>query len=154
MSTLHTNDAASGITRLLDLGIEPFVLCSTLSGIISQRLIRILCHDCRESAALDSAQLASVGVSAPESGATKLWKAKGCKVCHSSGYKGRTGVFEVLTVDHHIRSLILKRTPSAQMRQSAMSKGMKTLWQSGWHKMNSGITSLDELVRILPPEMR
>ncbi len=155
LSTLHTNDAASGITRLFDLGIEPFLLCSTLSGILSQRLIRVLCGECRESVQADAGSLGALGISTPpKSGPVQLWKGKGCKTCHGTGYYGRTGVFELLPVDHHVRSLLIKRTSSAQIRQSAIAQGMSSLWQSGWQKMQAGQTSLEELVRVLPQELR
>jgi len=154
LSTLHTNDAASGITRLLDLGIEPFLLCSTLSGILSQRLVRLLCPKCRQSVSVDKASLMAMGITVPGEGTTSLWRAKGCKQCRETGYHGRTGVFELLTVDHHIRSLLIKRMSSTQIRQSAMAQGANSLWQSGWLKMQAGLTSLEELVRILPRELR
>jgi len=151
LSTLHTNDAASGITRLIDLGIEPFLLCSTLNGILSQRLIRTLCHACRTSAAVDVKSLTLTGLpGTPASGTVPCWHAKGCKRCRETGYLGRTGVFELLLVDHHIRSLLLKRTSSVQLRQSAMARGMQTLWQAGWQHVQDGSTSLDELARVLP----
>ena len=155
ISTLHTNDASSGITRLMDLGIEPFLLCSTLSGILSQRLVRCLCTACREAVELDAASLAHLGVSFPgEQGSVKVWRPTGCKQCRQTGYHGRTGVFEFLPVDHRIRSLIIKRTPSVQIRQSAMANGMRNLLQSCWQKVEAGVTSLEELIRILPADHR
>ena len=155
LSTLHTNDATSGITRLVDLGIEPFLLCSTLSGILSQRLIRLLCPRCRQSLEVDASALGSMGVTAPDQkGSVTVWKATGCQHCRDTGYHNRIGVFEFLPVDHHIRSLIIKRTSSAQIRQSAMSRGMSTLWQCGWQKMQAGLTSLEELLRVLPQDER
>jgi type II secretory ATPase GspE/PulE/Tfp pilus assembly ATPase PilB-like protein len=152
LSTLHTNDAASGVTRLLDLGIEPFLLCSTVSGIVSQRLLRQLCVECREPAEVDVASLSQMGVIPPaRTGIVRVWRARSCASCRNTGYHGRTGVFELLPIDHHIRSLIIKRSPSAQIRQSAISKGMRSLWQIGWQKVQAGVTSLDELIRVLPP---
>ncbi|PIQ83868.1 MAG: type II secretion system protein GspE [Candidatus Omnitrophica bacterium CG11_big_fil_rev_8_21_14_0_20_63_9] len=153
LSTLHTNDAASGVTRLVDLGVEPFLLCSTMSGILSQRLVRRLCTQCRVATEVAAASLLPMGVTVPEKKDTvRLWTPKGCAACRQTGYHGRTGVFEWLPVDHHIRSLILKHTPSAQLRQSAASRGMATLWHSGWELVQSGATSLDELLRVLPQE--
>ena len=155
LAGLNTTDAASGITRLLDLGVEPFVLCSALSGILSQRLLRSLCRACRTSTELNTANLSSVGLTVPAyKGAVRMWHAKGCGTCRRSGYAGRSGVFEVLVVDHHIRSLILKRTSSAQLRQSAISRGMSSLWASGWRAVQAGMTSVEELTRALPPELR
>lgn len=147
-----TPDAASAITRLLDFRVEPFVVCSALSAVLSVRLVRLLCQPCRESFQIDASQLASMGLTAPaQSSVVSLWRSRGCAQCRHTGYQGRTGIFELLLVDHHIRSLILKRTASAQLRQSAISRGMMSLWQSGWQKAQAGLTSLQELVRVLPP---
>jgi len=155
LSTLHTNDAASGITRLLDLGIEPFLLCSTVSGIVSQRLVRRLCESCRESSDVAAASLVTMGVAVPrQRGTVRVWRAKGCRACNKTGYYGRTGIFELLVIDHHIRSLVIKRTSSTQIRQSALARGMMSLAQSGWQKAEAGITSFEELIRVLPSEER
>lgn len=156
LAGLHTNDAASAITRLLDSGIEPFVLCSVLSGIVSQRLPRRLCTQCRTGSNVSPAVLAPMGITAP--GQTdetlKVWSARGCKQCRGTGYHGRTGLFEVLVIDHHLRALIIKRTSSSQIRQSAISRGMSSLWQSGWQAMQEGLTSLEELSRVLSADLR
>jgi type II secretory ATPase GspE/PulE/Tfp pilus assembly ATPase PilB-like protein len=151
LSNLRTNDASSAITRLLDFGVEPFFLCSTLSAILSQRLLRKLCADCREAHEVDAAALATIGLSLPKTaGTVKLWRAKGCKRCRQTGYLGRAAIFELLTVDHQIRSLIIKRTSGIQIRQSAVARGMVTLLHSAWQAVQVGATSLEELVRVLP----
>jgi type II secretory ATPase GspE/PulE/Tfp pilus assembly ATPase PilB-like protein len=155
LATIHTNDASSGITRLIDLGIEPFLLCSTLSGILSQRLIRLLCRQCRKPTKIDGAALGAMGLNIPaEAASAKIWSSQGCHQCRMTGYEGRTGVFELLVVDHRIRSLMIKRTSAVQIRQSAMAQGMRSLWQSGWQKIQAGHTSLEELVRVLPPSLQ
>lgn len=155
LSSLHTSDASSVFTRLLDLGVEPFFLCSTVSGVLAQRLVRTLCPTCREPYQVDGANLTHLGISLPNpSAAVPVWRPKGCKRCRNTGYHGRTGVFELLVVDHHIRSLVIKRTSGAQIRQSAISRGMATLSQSVWRKVASGETSLEELIRVLPAELR
>jgi len=155
LSTLHTNDAASGVTRLLDLGIEPFLLCSTVTGLISQRLVRRLCASCREPVDVEAASLSHVGITLPSTARDiRVWRARGCKECRQTGYHGRVAVFEVLLVDHHVRSLIIKRTSSTQIRQSAMANGMQSLMQTAWENVRTGVTSLEELIRILPPEQR
>ena len=155
LSTLHTNDASSGITRLMDLGIEPFLLCSTLSGIVSQRLVRRLCPACREPVQADRASVSSLGIAlSGPSDTVPVWRARGCTACRSTGFHGRTGVFELLTVDHRVRSLLIKRTPSVQIRQSAISNGMCSLMQSGWRGVETGVTSLEEVTRVLPQELR
>jgi type II secretory ATPase GspE/PulE/Tfp pilus assembly ATPase PilB-like protein len=153
LSSLHTNDASKGITRLLDLRVEPFFLCSTVTGILSQRLIRKLCTACREPYVVEAVSVIHLGVSLPkETGAVPVWRAKGCTRCRDTGFYGRTGVFELLVVDHQIRSLIIKRTSGAQIRQSAISRGMMSLPQAVWHKVQAGVTSLHEFIRVLPPE--
>ncbi len=155
LSTLHTNDASSVVTRLLDLGIEPFFLCSTVSGILAQRLIRRLCMACREPLPIEAANLAPLGLTVPKlSGKMRLWRAKGCDQCRHTGYQGRTAIFELIVVDHQIRSLMIKRTSGLQIRQSAVSRGMITLSQAIWQKAQVGETSLEELVRVLPAELR
>lgn len=151
LAGLHTHDAARAITRLLDLGIEPFFLCSTVSGILSQRLLRRLCPGCREPAQVDPAALAPLGVTAPKSlERVRLWRGRGCAACRKSGYQGMTGIFELLSIDHHIRSLIIKGTSSAQIRQSAASRGMVSLLHAGWQAVMAGETSLEELLRVFP----
>ena len=155
LSSLHTIDASSAITRLLDLGIEPFFLCSTLTGILAQRLVRRLCIACREPLPLEAANLEALGLTVPKlPGKLRLWKAKGCAQCRQTGYQGRTGIFELLVIDHQIRSLIIKRTSGLQIRQSAVSRGMITLSQALWQKAQVGETSLEELLRVLPTELR
>jgi general secretion pathway protein E len=151
---LYTPDGASTITRLLDCGIEPYVLCATLNGIVSQRLVRRLCRVCREASALDVSELAAAGLESPKDIAHgKVWRAKGCDTCQT-GYDGRVAIFEILPVDHHIRSLIIKRAPGAQIRQSAVAKGMGTLTHAAWRAVLAGDTSVEELLRIVPAESK
>ncbi len=153
VAALHTPNAASAITRLLDFEIEPFLICSALTGVLSQRLVRRLCPSCRQSVSVEPAQLASLGLVVPEAqAAVPVWQARGCAACGQSGYQGCVGLFELLTIDHQLRSLILKRTPTAQLAQSAASRGMHRLWQTGWEHVRSGITSPQELLRVLPSE--
>jgi type II secretory ATPase GspE/PulE/Tfp pilus assembly ATPase PilB-like protein len=155
LSSLHTNDAASAIVRMLDLGVEPFFLCSTLTGVLSQRLVRKVCPSCKEAYEVDTASLVHLGIYLAKTADTvTAWRGKGCKKCRQTGYLGRTGVYELLLVDHQIRSLILKRTPGAQIKQSAVSRGMVGLPQSIWQKVQTGVTSLEELLRLLSPEQR
>jgi type II secretory ATPase GspE/PulE/Tfp pilus assembly ATPase PilB-like protein len=156
LSTLPTVDASSAITRLLDLDTEPFFLCSGVSAIISQRLVRKICRQCREPYEVEGASLVHLGVPVPKQGGetVQVWRGKGCAACRNTGYNGRTGIFEVLVVDHQIRSLIIKRTSGAQIRQSAASRGMLTLNRALWQKVLSGETSIEELIRTLPPELR
>jgi type II secretory ATPase GspE/PulE/Tfp pilus assembly ATPase PilB-like protein len=155
LAGLHTTDASSAFTRLFDLGVEPFLLCSTVSGVLAQRLVRKLCASCREPYEVEAASLAHLGISpAKPAGGLQVWRGKGCEKCRGTGYAGRTGVFELLAVDYHVRSLVIKRTSGAQIRQSAISKGMASLSQSVWRKVEGGDTSLEELIRIVSPELR
>ena len=156
LSTLHTIDAASGITRLLDLGVEPFLLCSTLSGVLSQRLVRRLCERCRTATPIEEAQLKAMGLvpPIPLCQPMRIATATGCAACRRTGYQGRIGLFEFLSVDHQVRSLILKRTTGGQIRQSAIARGMPSLWAAGWAAVGTQQTTIDELLRALPPELR
>ncbi len=157
LSTLHTTTAAMAITRLLDLEIEPFLICSSLLGVVSQRLVRKLCPSCRQPYTLDTpqvAQLAALGlpVTAGVPGVAKLWRAHGCSECRQTGYQGQVGIFELLSIDPHLRGLIIKRTPSVQLQQSAMSRGMDNLWRAGWEHVRAGVTSLQELMLAMAPD--
>jgi len=154
LAGLHTADASGVITRLLDLGVEPFFLCTTVTGILAQRLVRKLCPACREPYEVEGASLVHLGISFPsDPGAVKVFRATGCERCRRTGYRGRTGIFELLVVDHQVRSLIIKRTSGYQIRQSAVSRGMLTLPQAMWLKIQAGETSLEELMRVLPPDI-
>ncbi len=155
LSAIPTVDAASAIVRLLDFGLEPAILCSALSGIAAQRLVRKICPSCKTAARLDAAQLTAVGATMPARlGPVQVWQGKGCLSCRGTGCAGRLGIFEVLPVGHHIRSLILKRTPAPQLRQSATSRGLQSLWLSGVQQLQAGATSLPELLATIPPELR
>ena len=155
LSSLRAPDAAGAVIRLLDMGIEPFELCATLTGMLSQRLVRHLCERCRRptQVSLESLRL-PVPPPATSGGVVRVWHAQGCETCHGIGYHGCTGIGELLIVDSHMRSLIFKRAPAAQFRQSAMSRGMINLWQAGWQKVQAGLTSLPELLRVLPRDLR
>ena len=155
LSTLHTIDAASGITRLMDLGVEPYLLCSTLVGVLSQRLLRQVCSACAVPKEIDAETLKGLGVTPPnDTPHLQVLQPTGCQVCRHTGYHGRTGTFELLLSDHHIRNLIITRGSGVLIRQAAITRGMQSLWSASWQKVQAGSTSLDELIRILPPELR
>ncbi|MEW6002437.1 MAG: type II secretion system ATPase GspE [Nitrospirota bacterium] len=145
-STLHTNDAPSAITRLLDMGVENFLLSSTIRGILAQRLLRIICQACKEIdlSIADKAELTILGIG---SDAT-LHKGRRCEKCAYTGYYGRTGIFELLLVDDEIRRLILKNADSNQIREVARQRGMRTLLEDGAEKVKSGVTTLGEILRV------
>ncbi|HVN96617.1 MAG TPA: type II secretion system ATPase GspE [Syntrophorhabdaceae bacterium] len=145
-STLHTNDAPSAITRLLDMGVENFLLSSTVRGILAQRLVRFICPDCREqdTSKVDRNELDMLGLSAN----TPLFKGRGCETCAFTGYYGRQGIFELLVVDDEIRKMILKNADANQTRQVARERGMKTLLEDGVAKVRAGVTTLSEVLRV------
>jgi len=146
-STLHTNDAPSAITRLLDMGVENFLLSSTVRGILAQRLIRVICPVCKEqvtSVVADSEELRLLGLT----GDIPLYQGKGCEHCSRTGYYGRSGIFELLLVNDDIRRLILKNSDSNQLREAARQNGMKTLLEYGADRVKQGMTTLAEVLRV------
>lgn len=145
-STLHTNDAPSAITRLLDMGVENFLLSSTVRGILAQRLVRVICPDCKEidTSTFDKEQLTMLGIR----GDTTLYWGKRCEKCSYTGYHGRLGIFELLLVDDEIRTLILRNADSNQIREAARAHGMKTLLEDGAEKVKAGMTTLNEVLRV------
>jgi general secretion pathway protein E len=145
-STLHTNDAPSAITRLLDMGVENFLLSSTMRGILAQRLVRVICPDCKERdpSTVDKEQLAIFGI---RSNST-LYRGKKCEQCAFTGYFGRAGIFELLLVEDDIRTLIMRNADSNQIREIARKRGMKTLLEDGAEKVKAGITTLSEVLRV------
>jgi len=145
-STLHTNDAPSAITRLLDMGVENFLLSSTIRGILAQRLVRVICPACKEkdTAIPDREELKLFGIDTTQS----LYHGKGCEQCASTGYYGRAGIFELLVVDDEIRKLILKSADANQIRTTAKQYGMRTLLEDGAEKIKAGVTTLSEILRV------
>ncbi|MEW6585564.1 MAG: type II secretion system ATPase GspE [Nitrospirota bacterium] len=145
-STLHTNDAPSAITRLLDMGVENFLLSSTIRGILAQRLVRVICPSCKEidTSAADREELQHLGIGA----AITLYTGKGCDQCAFTGFYGRSGIFELLVVDDDIRGLILKNADANQIRELARRNGMRTLLEDGAQKIEEGVTTLSEVLRV------
>ncbi|MBI5050587.1 MAG: type II secretion system ATPase GspE [Nitrospirae bacterium] len=146
-STLHTNDASSAITRLLDMGIENFLLSSTIRGILAQRLVRVICPACKEVdlSIADREELKILGISSD----IPLYRGKGCEKCASTGYYARIGIFELLVVSDEIRRLILKNADSNEIREAARRLGMKTLIEDGVEKIRAGITTLGEVLKVI-----
>ncbi|MEZ5451895.1 MAG: type II secretion system ATPase GspE [Thiothrix sp.] len=149
LSTLHTNDAASGITRLLDMGIEDYLLTSTVNGILAQRLVRRLCPQCREPHPVLPEIEEELGLRRyqPE-GDMRLWHAKGCNACGNSGYKGRSAIHEILVMDDPIRRLILKHEDAGVLQEQARKGGMRTMYEDGLLKALKGVTTLEEVLRV------
>ena len=150
-STLHTNDAAGAVSRLLDMKIEPFLISSSVIAILAQRLVRVLCKVCREPYRLTSAEVAELEFNPNAEGAT-VYRAKGCEACFHTGYLGRSAIYELLTVDDDVRQLIMKNTDAATIKALAMEKGMRTLRQDGAARVLDGLTSMDEVVRVTQKE--
>ena len=146
LSTLHTNDAASTIIRLLDMEIPPYLICSSLTGVVAQRLSRKLCDNCKEEYLASSYEKELLGVSNKEE--VKLYKAVGCSKCSESGYKGRTGIFEIMVISQKIKEMIYKRENISDIRRQAIKEGMRTLFESGRNLVLDGKTSINELMRI------
>ncbi len=145
-STLHTNDAPSAITRLLDMGVESFLLSSTVRGILAQRLVRVICLECKvEDTSTDEAQeLKALGIR----GDARLYRGRGCEACTYTGFRGRMGIFELLVVDEAMRRLILRKADEGEIREVARRSGMKVLLEDGIRKIEAGSTTLDEVFRV------
>jgi type IV pilus assembly protein PilB len=146
-STLHTNDAAATITRLLDMGIEPFLITSTLEAVIGQRLVRTICQNCKEPYQPDKNELLLVGLAMEEGRKRTFYRGKGCGLCSGIGYKGRAGIFELLIPDDNIRVLIMKRATAGDIRRAAGRQGMRTMREDGLEKIYQGITTISEVAR-------
>ncbi|PKL40877.1 MAG: type II secretion system protein GspE [Spirochaetae bacterium HGW-Spirochaetae-1] len=147
-STLHTNDAASGITRLLDMGIEPFLIASSVNAFLAQRLIRRICPHCKESYKPTPKVLSELNLKPSQLKQGKFYAGKGCDKCLNTGYSGRTGIYELLPVTTEIRRLIIKQTDSEEIKNLAISQGMQTLREDGLNKVIEGITSVEEVLRV------
>jgi type IV pilus assembly protein PilB len=147
LSTLHTNDAPSTISRLMNMGIEPFLVATSVNLIQAQRLIRRICKDCKQEHPTPPEALIEVGFTAEEAKKLKTYKGKGCSTCNNTGYKGRIGLYEVLEVSDEIRELILIGASALELRKKAIDDGMISLRESGLHKIRNGVTTIEEVVR-------
>jgi type IV pilus assembly protein PilB len=147
LSTLHTNDAPSTISRLMNMGIEPFLVATSVNLIQAQRLIRRVCKDCKQEHQTPPEALIEVGFSAEETKTLKTFKGKGCSTCNNTGYKGRIGLYEVMEITDEIRELILIGASALELRKKAIDDGMITLRESGLHKIRAGVTTPEEVVR-------
>jgi general secretion pathway protein E len=147
-STLHTNDAASAITRVIDMGIEPFLVTSSVIAIIAQRLVRVLCPRCREPYIPDDTALFNLGIDRSELQEHTIYKKKGCLSCKNTGYRGRTGIFEILVMDDPLKRLVLSTSDSNQINELANKRGMKTLFRDGVQQVLNGRTTIEEVLRV------
>ncbi|MDP2243988.1 type II secretion system ATPase GspE [Pseudomonas sp.] len=149
LSTLHTNSAIGAITRLVDMGIEPFLLSSSLLGVLAQRLVRVLCPHCKEAFQADAAECALLGVAIEQ--APTLYRPRGCDECHQQGYRGRTGIYELVVFDDHLRTLIHSAAGEQEMIRHARSLG-PNIREDGRRKVLEGLTSLEEVLRVTQEE--
>jgi general secretion pathway protein E/type IV pilus assembly protein PilB len=145
-STLHTNDAPSAFTRLVDMGVEPYLVASTVEGILAQRLVRRLCSDCRRPVPVHQADLPPDFPK--DESPDVIYEPAGCRECDDSGYSGRIGVFELLTTDEKLQEMCAENQSATRIRAHALNHGMTTLRQSGWEQVMAGVTSVEEVVRI------
>ncbi|MBN2452963.1 MAG: type II/IV secretion system protein [Candidatus Omnitrophica bacterium] len=151
-STLHTNDAAGGITRLLDMGVEPFLVTSTVECFIAQRLVRVICPECKHPVKIKQEVLREIGMTQAAMSNASAYEGKGCEACKNTGYRGRTAIYEMLVMHEPIRELVLRHASADEIRKKAVALGMKTLRQDGLRKVLEGITTLSEVMRVAESE--
>ena len=151
-STLHTNDAAGAVTRLLEMGMENYLISSSLLGIMAQRLVRVICPDCKEAYTPEMGVMEEMGVSQSEVKENPIYKGAGCEKCSHTGFRGRKGIYELLLMNDNIRELILEKAPSNVIKEKGRSQGMQTLREAGWHKVKEGISTISEVLRVTQVE--
>ena len=148
LSTLHTNDAPSTVSRLLNMGVEPFLVAASVILIVSQRLTRVVCTSCKEEEKVPVPALIQLGFSEEEAQTVKCYKGRGCPSCYNSGYKGRIALYEVMPLKEQLKEMILEGASADELKKTAIRLGMKTLRMSGLAKIKTGVTSIDEIVRV------
>ncbi|HYE30293.1 MAG TPA: ATPase, T2SS/T4P/T4SS family [Methylomirabilota bacterium] len=151
-STLHTNDAPSAFTRLIDMGIEPFLVASSVEAILAQRLVRTICKHCKVEQKVERDYLVKIGFPEDEIDTAKFYKGAGCEQCRQLGYQGRLGIYELLVLNEAIRPLILSRATASTIAQRAIENGMRTLRVDGWRKVKAGLTTIEEVLRVTQTE--
>jgi general secretion pathway protein E len=147
-STLHTNDSASAVTRLIDMGIERFLVTSSVIAILAQRLVRVICDQCKEAYTPDEESLQSIGISAQSLDGRKIYRGRGCPACLHTGYRGRKGIFEFMILDDAVKNVILRTSDANAIKRSAVEQGMLTIRQDGAQKVLDGITTIEEVFRV------
>jgi type IV pilus assembly protein PilB len=152
LSTLHTNDAPSAVSRLIDMGIEPFLVAASLNLVVAQRLMRKICSHCKEPAEIDEVILARIGMTKKDIEGKKVYRGKGCQRCNNTGYSGRIGIYEVMPVSPEIREMILRGVPIHEIREKAIEEGMITLRDAALRKFLRGLTTIDEVIRVTAEE--
>jgi type II secretory ATPase GspE/PulE/Tfp pilus assembly ATPase PilB-like protein len=149
LSTVHTNDAPSAVTRLVDMGVEPFLIASSLIGVLAQRLVRVVCGRCKEPYTPPAEALRHLGIASPNGTPVHLYRGKGCDACRQTGYRGRIGVFELMMVNEGLRKLVLGGQAADRMREHAQENGMRTLRQHGIERVLEGTTTMEEMLRVV-----
>jgi type IV pilus assembly protein PilB len=147
LSTLHTNDAPGAVTRLVDMGCEPFLVAASLEGVLAQRLVRTICKDCKSPYEPNEAILSQLGISAHELGDKQFFTGAGCDACGQTGYRGRRGLYELLNITDPIRELITARAPTVVIKQKAVELGMNTLREDGLRNIYLGNTTIEEVLK-------
>ncbi len=147
-STLHTNDAPSAFTRLIDMGIEPFLVASSVESVMAQRLVRTICPHCKTEQKVEAGYLRRIGFPEEDIATAKFWRGAGCEDCRQLGYQGRMGIYELLILNEALRPLILNRAPASTIAQKAIEFGMRTLRTDGWNKVKAGQTTIEEVLRV------
>ena len=151
-STLHTNDAPSAFTRLIDMGIEPFLVASSVEAVMAQRLVRTICPHCKVEQKVERDYLRRIGFPVTEIETAKFWHGGGCEECRQLGYQGRLGIYELLLLNEAVRPLILNRSPASTIAHKAIEQGMRTLRTDGWNKVRDGVTTIEEVLRVTQTE--
>jgi len=158
LSTVHTNDAAGAITRLVDMGVQPFLVASSLVGVLAQRLVRVLCAECKQRYLPTEEEKALAGLTpkilAQAGNPTHLYRAVGCHACQDTGYQGRTGIYELMMVDDDVRPLILKSVDATTIKRAAVERGMVTLMEHGAYKVAKGVTTAAEVLSVTAEDIR
>jgi len=149
-STLHTNDAAGALTRMIDMGIEPFLISSSVIGVLAQRLVRTICKNCKEEYTPTEETLRDIGL--VNESRIKFYRGKGCPKCMNTGYKGRIGIFELMLMDEGIRKLTIAKASHDEVKNHAISSGMISLKQDGIKKVKQGLTTVEEMLRVTQEE--
>ena len=147
-STLHTNDSSSAITRLVDMGVEPFLISSSVMAVVAQRLVRVLCNDCKIAYVPNPIYLQSIGFSPDHFAEKQIYKAVGCENCFSTGYRGRIGIFEIMVLTERLKSIVLKTFDSSRIKAEAVRQKMRTLRIDGMQKVLEGTTTTEEVLRV------
>ena len=151
-STLHTNDAPSAVTRLVDIGVQPFLVASSVMGIMAQRLVRKICPKCKVGTSPPAHVLKSIGIRPEIAKKANFMKGKGCSNCNKTGYRGRMGIHELMVMTSTIRDMTFKGEPTTVIRKAARKQGMHTLFEDGMIKALKGLTTIDEILRITHQE--